>query len=371
MKKVLIVANLAKEHIRKFHIPTILMLKEMGYQVDVACNMDVSIPECDNCIDLPCDRNPFAGGLIKSVRILKEHITTNQYDIVHCHTITGGIIGRLAARKSRKSGLKVIYTNHGMHFYKGASFLRWLIGFPVEWVLSHVTDLFVAINSEDYENAKRFFKNVRVEKINGIGVNLKNFHSEANNKSIALKQQLGIPRDAYVLAYVAEINKNKNQTGLIKAFSIIKKEIKNAVLLLIGPDHSNGNIQADISNCEYKDDIILTGWRNDITEILTVVDVVTASSISEGLGLNVIEAMAAGIPVVAYDNRGHREIINNKNGVLVPMNHPVEMANAVVELHDNPELMHCYIEQAKSDVKKYDVENVLLEIRHIYETIIC
>lgn len=62
MKKLLLVANVSKEHIRKFHIPFILRMKELGWQVDVACKMDAPIPECDHCYNLPCDRNPFVGG---------------------------------------------------------------------------------------------------------------------------------------------------------------------------------------------------------------------------------------------------------------------------------------------------------------------
>lgn len=372
MKKILIVANVAKEHIRKFHIPTILMLKEMGYQVDVACKMDVPIPECDHCIDLPCDRNPFKGRVLDSIRILRRQINEIGYDVVHCHTITGGIVGRLSAKKARKNGLKVIYTNHGMHFYKGASIIRWLIGFPVEWMLAKITDVFIAINSEDYQNAKRFFRKTHVEKIDGIGVNLEKFYKKnTEEKSVLLRQKFGIPQNAYIITYIAEINKNKNQVSLVKAFSIIKKEIDQAVLLLVGPDHSNGEIENVISNSENKDSIILTGWRNDISDILSITDIITASSISEGLGLNIIESMAAGVPVVAYDNRGHREIIKDQeNGVLVPMNDEASMAKAVVTIHNNESLKEMYTKQAQKDIQKYNVENVLDELRHIYKTII-
>ena len=63
LKKLIIVANASKEHIRKFCIPLIDQLHESGWTVDVACRMDVPVPECDTAYDLPCDRNPFRGGL--------------------------------------------------------------------------------------------------------------------------------------------------------------------------------------------------------------------------------------------------------------------------------------------------------------------
>ena len=81
--------------------------------------------------------------------------------------------------------------------------------------------------------------------------------------------------------------------------------------------------------------------------------------------------MAAGIPVVAYDNRGHREIIKDQeNGILVPMNDEASMAKAVVTIHNNESLKEMYTKQALKDIQKYNVENVLDELRHIYKTII-
>lgn len=101
MRKMLIVANVSKEHIRKFHIPFILSMRKEGWIVDVACKMDEDIPECNHAFDLPCERNPFCGGLTKSVKLLKNILQGNSYDVVICNTITGAIVGRLAAKSFR------------------------------------------------------------------------------------------------------------------------------------------------------------------------------------------------------------------------------------------------------------------------------
>ena len=74
--RLLIVANVAQEHIRKFHIPIIRYFQSRGCQVDVACRMDVPVPEADSTFDLPCDRNPFKGDLLESAKILSEIIIT-------------------------------------------------------------------------------------------------------------------------------------------------------------------------------------------------------------------------------------------------------------------------------------------------------
>ena len=70
----------------------------------------------------------------------------------------GGVLGRLAAKKLwKRHKIKVIYTAHGFHFYKGAPVLNWLLYYPMEKWLSHCTDVIVTINEEDYERAKKSF----------------------------------------------------------------------------------------------------------------------------------------------------------------------------------------------------------------------
>ena len=124
MRRLLLVANVSKEHIRKFHIPLIAMLKADGWTVDVACRLDEPVPEADHAYDLPCDRNPFKGGISKSVDILKGILRKNRYDVLLCNTVVGAMVARLAADSFRKNGLKVIYLNHGLHFFSGASVTR-------------------------------------------------------------------------------------------------------------------------------------------------------------------------------------------------------------------------------------------------------
>ena len=124
MKKALIVATVLKKHIVQFHIPTIRMLKDMGWQVDVAAADDYDgeydVSFCDNYYDIPFGRSPLSKTNITAYKQLKQLIDEGDYDVVHCHTPMGGFLTRLAAREARKKGTKVFYTAHGFHFYKGA-----------------------------------------------------------------------------------------------------------------------------------------------------------------------------------------------------------------------------------------------------------
>ena len=365
MRRLLLVANVSKEHIRKFHIPLIAMLKADGWTVDVACRLDEPVPEADHAYDLPCDRNPFKGGISKSVDILKGILRKNRYDVLLCNTVVGAMVARLAADSFRKNGLKVIYLNHGLHFFPGASVTRWAMGYPVEKFLASKTDVMITINETDCSTARKFLKIPVVEKCPGMGVDLDRFRAAALSaeERADRREALGIAPDDYVLIYVAEIIANKNQKMLLDAFEIVRKTVLNAKLVLVGPEHDDGKLRAMVESKNLQNEVLLLGWRSDVPTLLHLADVYVASSKSEGLGLNLIEAMACGLPVVATQNRGHAEIVHNKrNGFLVDVNDSKTMADYILQLHNNAELRKTITDQAQLDIEKFGTKEAIKEL---------
>ena len=371
MSKILLVANVSKEHIRKFYIPFIKQMQEGGWMVDVACRMDVPVPEADNAYDLPCDRNPFRGGIGKSVKRLKRILQGNDYDILVCSTVVGSIIARLAAAPFRKHGLKVIYLCHGLHFFPGAPTLRWAMGYPVEKLLAAKTDMMITINETDCHTAKKYLKSPVIEKCHGMGVDLDRFHDTALSGSEREEKRkgLGIGPDDFVMIYVAEIIDNKNQRMLIEAFETVQKTIPNAKLLLVGPEHDGGKLRGFVASKGLQKDVLLLGWRSDVPVLLHLADVYVASSKSEGLGLNVIEAMACDLPVVVTRNRGHEEMaVHGNTGFLVDVNDSEAMADYVIQLHNNEEIRNAMIAQARQNIEKFATEAAIEELA---EMIVC
>lgn len=365
MKKLILVANVSKEHIRKFYIPFIKLMQESGWKVDVACRMDVPVPEADNGYDLPCDRNPFRGGIFKSVGILKGILQKNDYDLLVCSTVVGSIVARLAADSFRKNRLKVIYMCHGLHFFPGASVSRWAMGYPIEKLLASKTDVIIVTNDTDVVTTKRYLNIPIVDKSHSMGVHLDRFRAAALSKEERSEQRkaLGIAPDDYVLIYVAEIIANKNQKMLLDAFEIVRKTVPNGKLVLVGPEHDGGKLRRVIESKGLQNEILLLGWRNDVPMLLHLADVYVASSKSEGLGLNLIEAMACGLPVVATQNRGHAEIVNDKrNGFLVDVNDSKTMADYILQLHNNFELRKAIIRQSQLDIEKFGTEAAIHEL---------
>ena len=132
--------------------------KDQGWQVDYCSAGEENVLDCDNQYTIPIARSPFSLRNFKAYKELKKILLKNNYEILHCHTPMGGVIGRLAAKNLWITGkIKVIYTAHGFHFYRSSPLINWLLYYPMEKWLSNYTDIIVTINEEDYEKAKTSF----------------------------------------------------------------------------------------------------------------------------------------------------------------------------------------------------------------------
>lgn len=368
--KVLLVANVAKEHVNKFHIPTIKYLQMHGWQVDVACSVDTNVMAGDQIYNMSWKRSPFTFKTLQGIKELKALISKNNYDIIYCHTPVGGLVARLASIAARKKGAKVVYCAHGLHFFNGAPLINWLIFYPIEKYLSKITDMFITINPEDYERVKkRFNKKMIVKMIHGIGVNFNRLN--ITNPEIIKKEyrkELNIPLESKVLIYVAEIIKNKNQQMLIHTLKELHNKGRKMYLLLPGPDHSKGELHKLAEELKLKEYVKFLGWRNDIGQLMATSDICVASSIREGFGINLVEAQYCHLPVIAVSNRGHRAIIKDgENGFLVPINDYKAMANKIIEVTDNKIL---YNKLANINVDEYKCESIAQTIYEYLQEVV-
>lgn len=367
MKKVLFVATITRT-INAFLIPYLKMFKEQGYEVHVASNGEEEIEYCDKHYNILFARNPLKFGNIKAYKELKKLIINNDYEIIHCHTPVAGVLTRLASRKARKKGSKVFYTAHGFHFYKGAPKLNWIIYYPIEKICSRWTDCLITINTEDYERAKRKFKKCkRIEYVHGVGMNTGRFEKElVNEEKLKIRESLGIKKNDIVFSYIAELNKNKNQILLINTIKELKKEKDNIKLLLVGDGPLRNYYKEVIEKENLLDNIKLLGKRNDINEILSITDIYLASSIREGLPVNIMEAMYKGLPIVANDNRGHRELIKNgENGFVISNNK--EFCKKIYKLVNDKSLIEMFANNNKKSIDDYLIINVKKTMIDIYK----
>jgi glycosyltransferase EpsD len=377
LKKVLFVATVVKNHIMVFHLPYLKWFKENGYEVHVCAKNDYdieeesNIPFCDKYYNLSFERSPFKAKNIKVYKHLKEIIDVNQYDIIHCHTPMGGVLTRLAAIKSRKYGTKVVYTAHGFHFYKGAPIKNWLLYYPMERWLARFTDCLITINKEDYDSARENFKTRRTQLVNGVGIDLQKFAPQTLKKKNHLRYDYGYNEDDFILMYAGELSFRKHQDLLIEVISLLKNKIPNIKLLLAGTGDFLDQYKKQVERLGIKENVEFLGYRNDVSHLMMISDLAVSSSRQEGLPVNIMEAMATGLPLVVTDCRGNRDLVSNgKNGFVVGINDVKGFANNVEKLYKSRELRQCFGEESLEMVKKYSLSNVLNEMKKIYSVLL-
>lgn len=358
MKKILFVANVGKEHILKFHVPTIQAFKDKGWQVDVACAGDDPIPYCDTQHRVSWKRTPFTFKTFTGIREIQAITTATDYDVVYCHTPVGGLVARLGAKKARQNGTKVLYFAHGFHFFRGAPLINWLMFYPIEKCLARYTDALFTLNNEDYDRAKmRLLPQGEVVLTDGVGIDFSRLRvTDKAATRRTMRDTLGIEQDAPVLIYVAEIIKNKNQTMLIDAVQRLRQTHPNAILLLVGPENDGGVLKRYVDTHGLSDTVRFLGWRADIGELLHSADLCVASSIREGLPVNLLEAMYCGLPVIATHNRGHDTLITHgENGFLVDQGDAEAMASHAAALLSDRTLYERY---AAIDVSRFESHRI-------------
>lgn len=367
MKKVLFTATV-DSHILHFHIPYLKLFKDNGYEVHVATNGNEEIPYCDVKHVVSFERSPFKINNLKAIKQLKKIIDEEKFDIIHCHTPMGSVVTRIAAMKARKNGTRVIYTAHGFHFFREAPKKNWLIYYPIEKLLSRVTDDLILINSEDYNLAKKKFHAIRTHLVAGVGVAPNKFSFDfSEEEKQELRKSIGLKETDVVMIYPAELSKRKNQGMLIEVMKKLIKENESFKLLLPGLDSFNGKYQEMVKEYKLENNIKFLGYRQDIPKLFKISDVSVSSAVQEGLPVNLLEAMQVGMPIVATNCRGNRDLIEEgKNGYIVKINDIDAMTDRILKIYKEKDKRH-YVDANKRIIKKYDLKSVLNKIEDIYK----
>ena len=378
MKKVLLTASI-HYHFTAFHFPLIDLLHENGYEVHIAAK---AIPDkeplkrlterIDVFHDIDFDRSPLSKKNIAAYKALKKLIDEGGYDVVHCNTPVVGILSRLAARKARKNGTKVIYTAHGFHFYKGASKLNWLIFYPIEKLCGSLfTDCLITIGDEDEARAKRLKLCKTVRRIHGVGVDAAKYTNTDEETKNELRAEYGFSGSDVLCLCTGELNANKNQKLLINSLQYLKESCPDFKILFAGAGDSEEELKSIIEQLGVGNSAQLIGYRADIDRLLKISDFVASASYREGLPVNIIEGMFSKKAAVVTPNRGHDELVKeNESGLFVPTDDPKECALAFERLYKDKNLRLSMGEKAYERAQKYSSAIVKKELEEIYQDII-
>ena len=381
LKRALVLASVASM-IDQFNMPNIRLMKEMGYEVDVATNF-IEGSTCSNekiadlketlkqmnvrCFQIDFSRNVLnVSQNIKAYKQTKKIIDENNYTLIHSHSPIGGFLSRIAARSSRKRGTRMVYTAHGFHFFKGAPLMNWLIFYPIERISSRWTDVLVTITHEDYQLAQKKMYAKEVVYVPGVGIDTAVFARKEDDAAInmAKREELGIAMTDTVMLSVGELNKNKNHEIVLRALAQLGRNDVHYVIA--GRGLLKEHLEKLAQELGVSSQLHLLGFRTDVKELFKMADFFAHPSYREGLSVAVMEAMANGHPVICTEIRGNTDLIEHgKGGYLFKPAEQETAYNALKSMMENADRKTMGAYNLKM-AERLDVKAVLEVMRGIY-----
>lgn len=366
--KVLFVATVFK-HLTTFHIPYMEFLMKKGYEVWAASDEDSESKTLleekgIQCVNVNFSRSPLSITNFKAYQQMKQLLRNQEFKLVHVHTPVAAFITRFAFRNI--SNVKILYSVHGFHFFKGSPKKNWLIYFNLEKISRKWTDGLIVTNKEDLKNASRLgFQSSKVFYVHGVGVDIPRYSRE-REENYDIKSELGIDPKSLIISYIAELNDNKNHLFLLRNWKKITVKFPGIVLLLIGTGDKEGELRKYIDDNKLLN-VKMLGYRNDVTKILKATDIVTLLSRREGLPKSIMEAMAHKIPCVVTDTRGLRDLIKDgENGFVVSHEDNMQIQKAFISLLQDEQMRNSMGERGFEVVQPYAIQKVLKEYEKIY-----
>lgn len=338
--------------------PRVKGLKEEGFDVR-AINIDRKI-------------SPFSN--LRSIYKMYKLFRKEKPDIVHVHTPVAAVLGRIAAKLAKVS--TIIYTAHGFYFHENMSAKTYKLFYGIEkFCAKWCTDYIFTQSEEDGQLAieNKFLPENRIAIIsNGVDVQGK-FNPEKLDKKyiINLRKELNIQENDVVVSFIGRLVREKGILDLLEAFNQIEqKQIK--LLVIGGASNSERDQQTVRLLDEYKTNpnIIFTGYRSDIPELLAITDIYCLPSYREGMPRSIIEAMAMECSIIATNIRGSREEVDHGvNGYLVSLNNPFSIADSIKRLNDDTNLLKSFQKKArKKAVTLYDEKTVVSKQISIFKS---
>lgn len=249
--------------------------------------------------------------------------------VAHCHQYSPFVYGRIAAW--RMPALKLVYTEHGRLSDAPPSWKRRLVN-PL---LSRFDGTAVAVSHElrDYMISARFASRGLEVIHNGIDPG----RLPSAEERAAARRHLGIGDDRFVAMTVARLDPVKDLVGMLDAFARVRVHRPDARLVIVGDGPERQRLEQRAAKADLKGSIVMTGYRSNVRALLPAADLYASNSISEGVSITILEAMAAGLPVVATSVGGTPEVLpNGAGGTLVPARAPEKLAAAILALARDP-----------------------------------
>ena len=355
-EKVLFTAS-TYSHIVNFHLPYLEKFRAEGWTVHVACGgAPMAIPQADEVVHLPLEKAVWSPRNFRAAGMLRERMGREGYALAVAHTSLAAFFTRLAAQglAERPAVANMV---HGYLFDGETGWLKRQVLLGAERWTAGCTDLVLTMNGWDYEAAKRYGLGRKVVRVPGVGVDFTRFDGVPPGQRGALRKKWGVREDAFVLIYAAEFSRRKSQEVIIRALAGLPE----------GVVRGRGGAGARGCGCGVlagrlglAGRVVFPGQVGDIPAWYAMADAAVSASRSEGLPFNVMEAMYAGLPVVASDVKGHRDLVEHgTTGLLYPYGDAGACAGQVAALLASAQLRRALAARAREYVARYALDRVL------------
>ncbi len=314
-------------------LPLLRELKGQGHNVSAVFLKEGPMSEMARGLGLDidvCRRRHFMDFML--IARLASKIRRDRVDIVHTHSVSGNFYGRLASFFACRS--LTVTSVHADTYSElvdaTGSVLRARLWHWVDKLMSRFSRLLLA-NSEATKEVL-LSKGLPCTKVRVLYNGIETAVSLSDDGD-ALRKELGISAGAKVVGSVGRLTGTKNYALFLRAAKIILQERKDVFFLLVGDGPERHGLEALARRLGIEDNLIFTGWSDDIDKYLAIMDVFVLTSVMEGFGLVLLEAMKFSLPVVSTSVGGVPEVVaEGETGLLIPSDNDGELAHKVQRL---------------------------------------
>lgn len=319
-----------------FLLPLMVEMRNAGHDVVGIC-ADGPLLDPVRAAGFRVETAPLARSfnLLRAARSflgLYKLLRRERFDMVHVHTPAAAFVGRIAARLAGVP--RIVYTAHGFYFHEHMPWPKRSLIVAMEWFAGRFTHTLFTQSAEDAVSARRLGL-CRTGDILAIGNGsdpARFYPSDDESARQRLRASLGADDERPVIIMIGRLVAEKGYPELVEAMRAL-----DAHLWIIGDrlqsDHAGAideTLRQVEKDAELRRKIILLGYRSNVPDLLRAGDMFVLPSHREGMPLSIIEAMLTGLPVVATNIRGSRElVIDGETGILVPVGATDDLAEAL------------------------------------------
>lgn len=329
---------------------------------------------------------------VRSLWKIYRLIKAEKPDIIHTHTAKAGTLGRAAgflykwlvpsALIGRPRKVRIVHTFHGHVFHSYYSPSKTKIFLAIERLLARLaTDRIIVISDQQREEISVKFKVGSPKQFDviplGIEVDTLQAHSDARDR---VRREIGLGADEIAIGFVGRLTEIKNIPLLLQTARLFL-DTENTKFFIVGDGHMRDELRSEAKSLGLDDKVIFLGSRKNIAEVYRALDIVALTSLNEGTPLSLIEAMAAGVPVISTGVGGVRDLLGEaveqgdgflicERGIRVDTFVPEDYKNGLQYLIDRKEIRERLAEQGQKFVlANYGKERLISDIKGLYRNL--